>query len=425
MIRKIYNKIQSKLSSSISENLFQITRPPGYISPETICKENSVEVLCGKAEKYFQNVTDPFPFISRPFANFSKSPDSIISLGALLSGLHLGKTMKVLEFGAGVCWLSRLLNQMGASTISVDCSMSAIKTGEKLFKDYPIIGEFLEEPQFNVFDGHQLDIADKAVDRIVCFDAFHHVQNIDEILNEFYRVLKDGGIAGFAEPGLCHSFASQSQTEMRNYGVLERDIRLEELKEISEKIGFTKLYVKLSGNTEISYSEYRKIVDTGTISDRIENHITTENRNRTIFFLQKGDLQADSRNGHGLKSRIKLKKDVQNIDVKAGETINLQLSIKNIGIAKWIHQNVQDLGVVKVGGHLFDDNFNMIEIDYLRTRLEKDIMPGETCHSQISFNAPEKNGKYIIGIDMVSEHICWFENCGSQAIIFNLLVSDT
>ena len=177
MIKKFLNKVRNKLSPPVSNNLYQMIRPDGYISPETICEENSVEELCEKAENYFQNVTDPFPFISRPIANFSKSPESLISLGALLSGLHLGKTMKVMEFGAGVCWLSRLLNQMGASTISVDCSASALNTGKKLFKDYPIIGKLIEEPQFKVFDGHRLDIENEFVDRIVCFDSFHHVPN--------------------------------------------------------------------------------------------------------------------------------------------------------------------------------------------------------------------------------------------------------
>ena len=154
-------------------------------------------------------------------------------------------------------------------------------------------------------------------------------------------------------------------------------------------------------------------------------HITTENRNRTIFFLQKGDLKPDSRNGHGLKSQIKLKKDIQNVRVNVGEVVNLELIAKNTGIARWLHQNTQDLGVVKVGVHLFDENNNLIEIDFSRTTLTKDVLPGETYQSDVSFDAPKKLGKYIIGIDMVSEQICWFENCGSQVIFFNLLVSDT
>lgn len=428
MINKVINKIfySSKVESSGSNNgLYSIKNyGDSYISPETICKKNTVEQLCEKAENYFQNITDPTPFISRPFANFSKSPESLVALGLLLSGLHLGKTMKILEFGAGVCWLSRLLNQMGVSTISVDCSKSAIKTGKKLFENYPIIGQYITPPQFSVYDGHRLDIQDNHVDRIVCFDSFHHVPNIEEILREFHRVLKEGGIIGFAEPGLCHSFSPQSQTEMKNYGVLERDIRLDEIKTLAEDIGFTKLSIKMSGNPEISYDEYRSIVNNGSISGRIQNYLTRENRNRTVFFLRKGALQLDSRNGHGLMCDLKfVGKTIKIILVEAGQPIKLKLRVKNSGSAKWLHSNVQELGVVKIGGHLLDKKLKMIDNDFFRMELGRDISPSETFDSDVAFNAPSKKGKYIICIDMVSEHICWFENCGSQPIFFEIQVS--
>ncbi len=428
MIKKILKKISGSLrneSPNLRNGLYSIKNSnDNYISPQTICQHNTVDQLCEKAENYFKNVTDPIPFISRPFANFSKSPESLISLGSLISGLYLGKTMKVVEFGAGVCWLSRLLNQMGVSTISIDCSKSAIKTGEKLFKDHPIIGQYIEPPQFSVYDGHHLDVQDGHVDRIVCFDAFHHVPNIEEILREFHRILKKGGIVGFAEPGLCHSFSEQSQTEMRNYGVLERDIRLDEIKTLAEHIGFTKLYVKMSGNPEISYDEYRNIVNHGAISDRIQKSFTIENRNRTIFFLQKGELQLDSRNGHGLRCDLKVLDDgnAKAAIARAGQTTTLKLSAKNTGTAKWLHCNVQDLGVVKFGGHLLDQDLNMIDLDFFRTEMDRDISPSEICYSEVTFKAPSKKGKYIVCIDMVAEQICWFENCGSQPIFFEIQV---
>ncbi len=65
MIEKILRMIRNKLSLTISDEvnqtqiisdeIYQIDPPAGYISPETICKENSVEELCEKAENYFQN----------------------------------------------------------------------------------------------------------------------------------------------------------------------------------------------------------------------------------------------------------------------------------------------------------------------------------------------------------------------------------
>jgi len=418
-LKKILNKFKLPF---IKKSQYR-SLPENYISPQSIIEKHSIQELNEKAEGYFQNITDFYPFISRPFANFDKSPDSLIALGTLLSGLQLGKTMKVLELGAGVCWLSRLLNQMGASTISVDCSPSAIATGKKLFKDYPIIGNYIEEPQFQTYNGHYLDIKDTSVDRVVCFDAFHHIANTEEILGEIFRVLKDGGIAGFAEPGLYHSADGQSQSEMRNYGVLENDICLTDIKKIAEKIGFNDIYIQLATNTRISLNEYQQMVDYGRINKRIKNTIHNDNQNKTIFFLQKGKFILDSRNGDGLQANIQLENLATKLEAKTEAKIELPVNIENIGQAKWLYQNINDLGVVKIAGHLFDQNKQLIEHDFFRIRLEKDISPGETYSKNISFIAPTAPGEYLIGIDLLAEHICWFENCGSQVEFIKVLVT--
>ena len=62
------------------------------------------------------------------------------------------------------------------------------------------------------------------MERIICLDAFHHVPNPAEVLSELGRVLQQGGVAGFAEPGPEYSKTPQSQFEMRTHGVVENDI---------------------------------------------------------------------------------------------------------------------------------------------------------------------------------------------------------
>jgi len=97
--------------------------------------------------------------------------------------------MTVLDFGAGTCWLSRLLNQLQYVTIACDASLSALDIGRRLFRDYSVIGHPLAEPRFLHFDGYTIDLPDKSVDRIIRFDMFHHIPNQDEVLREFSRVL--------------------------------------------------------------------------------------------------------------------------------------------------------------------------------------------------------------------------------------------
>jgi SAM-dependent methyltransferase len=111
----------------------------------------------------------------------------------------------------------------------VDVSATALKMGEILFKDYPPVGGCVAPPKFLCFDGRKLPLEASSIDRIICFDALNHVPNRPEIRQEFYRVLRSGGIVGFSEPVGRHSESPQAQMEMRNYGVLEDDIILEEL----------------------------------------------------------------------------------------------------------------------------------------------------------------------------------------------------
>lgn len=150
-------------------------------------------------------------------------------LSILISGMQIEPGMDVLDFGAGPCWLSKLLNQAGVGTISLDCSQTALKLGRQLFQDYPIIGEYVREPRFLLFDGRNIELPDRSVDRIICFDAFHHIPNQLEVLQELCRVLKEGGIVGFSEPEGRHSQAEADQEEMRDFHVLENDMWPDEI----------------------------------------------------------------------------------------------------------------------------------------------------------------------------------------------------
>ena len=218
---------------------------PDMIDPKQLMKELTVAELCQTAEEFYRNL--PYPTVQsvQPFDSTTEAPQLLYRMGLLLSGLRLGKSMVVLDFGAGACWFSRHLNQMQCITISVDVSRTALELGKKLFDESPIVGEYLRPPRFLVFDGERLDVADESVERIICFDVFHHVPNQEQILREFYRVLKPGGIAGFAEPGLRHSQSAVAQHAMHTYRVLENDISLHEIWKMADAIGFDDLRVKL------------------------------------------------------------------------------------------------------------------------------------------------------------------------------------
>ena len=94
--------------------------------------------------------------------------------------------MTILEFGAGTGWLSRFLTQLGCRMILMDVAPTALTIARELYARQPVIGE-RPAPQFLVFDGRRIDLPDASVDRILCFDSFHHATNPDDVLHGVAR----------------------------------------------------------------------------------------------------------------------------------------------------------------------------------------------------------------------------------------------
>ena len=149
----------------------------------------------------------------------------------------------------------RLLAAPRFRDVTAEQSRAALEIGKRLFDEHPLIGTAVYPPTFLHFNGRTLELPDESVDRIVCFDALHHVPNVADVLREFGRVLKPGGIAGFSEPGRRHAESPQSQYEMQNYAVLENNIDVNEIFAWAKPAGFTRLAMRVALDMEMSLDE--------------------------------------------------------------------------------------------------------------------------------------------------------------------------
>lgn len=386
------------------------------IDPKEMMRRHSVEELCETAENYYRLVSDPAPLMSKPFTFFHEAPDMLQNMGLLLSGLNLGKTMKVLDFGAGTCWLSRFLTQLQCQMFCCDASKTALEIGKSLFEKHPLIGHAVFKPTFLWFNGHRIELPDRSMDRIVCFDAFHHVPNTAEVLFEFGRVLKPGGIAGFSEPGRRHSQTPQSQYEMKNHNVLENDIDIDEIFALARGAGFTDMSVKLVCDMNLSRDDYdlffRESGQDRLKSDLWNNTVNTLS-NRTIFFLHKGPFVPDSRSHVGLAHSMELEEKEYSVD--KGRKLTLSFKITNTGSAAWLNTNSEIFGIVRLASHLYDDEGRVLNLDYSRDDLPGPVNPGETIFVKINVALPDR-GSYRLVFDLVAEGVIWFENAGSKPV---------
>lgn len=389
------------------------------IDVKKLMRELTVEELCETAENYIAHLTSWDYQLAKPFASIVEAPLLLNTFAQLLQRMQLVAEMTVLDFGAGTCWLSKCLTQLGCEVIALDASASALKIGKELYERQPVIGN-KPAPKFLVFNGHVIDLPDRSVDRIICMDAFHHVPNPQHVLAEMARVLKDGGIAGFAEPGPDHSKNPQSQYEMKHYRVVENDIILRDIWAMANKVGFTD--IKAAAFTLapllMSLDEFDDYLAGGHMTRAVTDMARHEMRNHRLFLMYKGPPAIpDSRMG-GDALGATLKVTLAQSKVKEGESFLARITAKNTGRALWL-PSTANIGAVRFGAHLCDAEGAVTDLNFFRDSLghgtPQQVMPGASVSFEAEIPAPPK-GRYIVEFDLVAEQVTWFSMIGTKTV---------
>ena len=374
--------------------------------------DKSVEHYCRTAEAYYRRHPRPQAMLHKPFALLLEASNHLAKLAPLLDGLQLAKTMTVLDFGAGTCWLSRYLTHLGCRTICLDVSATALRLGEEMFRAWPSLDGPREEPQFLVFNGHRIDLPDEYVDRVVCFEALHHVPNVDDVIAEIYRVLRPGGIAGFAEPGEEHSNTPSAQTEMMNYDILELSIMVQNIWKTAERLGFSDIRFRPFSYPvlDLSFDERNSVI-AGQPPPHLVKHLAQSMYEWSIFFLYKGKPLRDSRAPDGLSAQIVVVEAPA--EVPAGQPFQVRVRCLNTGRAVWLACDTHnDVGTVKLGPHLYDGEMHLLQYEVPRFPLPRNVGPGETCEAVAPLPALPP-GSYVFTFDLVAEDVIWFEVAGT------------
>jgi SAM-dependent methyltransferase len=387
------------------------------IDVRQLMSEMSIKELNELAEQYFARLTNWDYHLARPFGTLHEAPQLLINFAVVLQGLALCQGMTVLEFGAGTGWASRFLTQLGCHVIATDVSRTALRIGQELYARLPPVGE-KPAPVFLPFDGERLELPDESVDRIMCLDAFHHVPNPAAVLKELSRVLVNGGIAGFAEPGPYHSRSAQSQCEMKTFKVIENDVNIQDIWRDAQHAGFTemKLAVFNVPPVHLKLDEFEAFLsDDGDVSRRCTQMVRDFLQNERNFFLYKGETnKPDSRYREGLTAKIAVAP--AHLTVKEGEPISVRATITNNSSSVWLPRS-SGMGAVHLGCHLYDRNGNILRHSHHWEPLTPDdgreIVPDETIEVAAIIPTPAA-GEYLLEFDMVSNDVCWFALNGSQ-----------
>lgn len=391
----IHSRKKATAAAAVSR---EEVRDESLIDVKQLIAASSLDDLNAKAESYFSSLANWDDHLAKPFARAADTPALLINFANVLQGLRLLPGMTVLDFGGGSGWVSRILTQLGCRAIVLDVSPTALEIAREAYRRQPPIGT-QPEPRFLLFDGRRIDLPDRSVDRVICFDAFHHSADPDAMIREFARILVPGGIAGFAEPGPHHSQTAQSQFEMRNYGVVENDVDIDAIGRTARAAGFVDLRVAAFTLEpfHVRADEYEDLVHgRGATPLRwLESTRASLAMVRNFFLIRAGGDALDSRGVDGLSCRIDVVRDGSSFVATA----------TNSGRALWLPSSA-GRGGVAIGCHLPD------AFDYARVQVDEAVPPGGSVVAR--FELPANSEPEF---DCVAEGVTWFAQLEGGLIV--------
>jgi SAM-dependent methyltransferase len=98
--------------------------------------------------------------------------------------------------------------------------------------------------------------------------------------------------------------------------------------------------------------------------------------------------------------------------------------VRNASRSQWIADAGDGRGGgISVGNHWVTVDGCMTQVDDGRTQITESLRPGDATEVDLTVNAPPGPGTHVLEIDLVEEHVAWFADKGSAAVVMPLHVA--
>jgi hypothetical protein len=74
------------------------------------------------------------------------------------------------------------------------------------------------------------------------------------------------------------------------------------------------------------------------------------------------------------------------------------------------------------GVRITDNKGTVVKEFHGEPPLPRAVAPGEKVRLRIAFEVPHSEGSYKFKLDLVDQHICWFEDVGSEPLMIEFKV---
>ena len=385
----------------------EYTGPDGTIDVKKLIAAYTFEEHAVRADKYFEAIVDPRAYhLRKPFTTVDECSAALSALSGLLPLLKLQRGHDVVDFGCGTGWLSSAMALMRCQVTGIDISQRALDIAHSAVLEHPLLKE--GRVAFRRLGEAGIPLDTSSVDRIVCFDSFHHVADQNFYLQEFFRILRPGGIVGFSEPGPGHSRTPASQYEMRNFAVIENDIVLEDISSMARAVGFERMNMAVFADIPkvMAVEEFLALAneDRQQVYEDLGNWLFKRAKGRSVFALHKpGEEILDSRTASALGADVSIAG--QSFDAKA-RRLAVTLLACNTGTGIWLPSGT-DVGSMNIGVRISTENGSPLTVEPIRFDLASvETKPGGLARTDLLIDIPQE-GNLVVEFDLVAEHVAW------------------
>ena len=388
---------------------------------------------------------------SKPFSHPGADtlPDSVQLLhdfAVAMMALQPAPGDLILDLGAGGCWCSDLLGKLHRRSIAVDISLEMLRAGRARpgGQDIRAVAGDMESLPFRT----------GTFQKAVCLSALHHVPDMRAAIREVGRVLADDGVALFSEPGRGHAEAAVSTAAMRDFGVLEQEVRIGEFAAAASDAGFRDVRIKTLAYSipafDLTPDEWRQWARLAA-SKRPARALTKIGRAAVEFvgFGKRGPLFEEAFGmsmvrtlRHAMEDhpiilaskrplpdgrQAALRRAHIDVDMPnrapAGGVIPIKVWLTNQGTERWDAAGRSGTGQVRLGVQLLGDDRRLIARDHHRVALPADVPPSGSAALTFDCPVPPAIGAYMLKFDVVAEGVAWFETSGSPIVTRELIVA--
>jgi glycosyltransferase involved in cell wall biosynthesis/SAM-dependent methyltransferase len=333
--------------------------------------------------------------------------------------LSLPAGQKILDVGCGSGWLSEYFARLGYDVTGIDISPELVEIARERARSVPFDVDH-ETPIRCRFLVHDIESAPLAetFDAAICYDTLHHFLDEHAVVRHLAAMVGYGGLLFILEgdrPAEGSATEAELTGVMHEYGTLESPFSRDYLRALLNEYGFAVVgdYVSVGGLFEREELEHDRL--------RVETLEVNYLLCKKVVEAGAASGVPDSRSPGRLAARLSVEADAPRT-LAPGATFKSSLRVENIGDTIWLNGTATRKGSVMLGVKLLDEAGGVLSERHGEPPLPRALAPGESVRLALEYRAPVEAGLYQLKIDLVAQHVCWFEQHGSEPLVLSFEV---